>query len=262
MNELLNSSPYSEISPWKKFSSMVLEIPSGATSILMRFLKLEKENLISADSVLKIATRQIDMFGDNPNPEIESFLGRGYESLVFSFIWNNKRWVIKMGLKQGFTSGLKNPSSNEYALNLKYGYSILRKIFEAKMPFLLPKPIFILPPNKYEIETTVQIMPFIERIQALEKLQKANIQCLILERLRFYLLSKKMVEKFGAFVDTIGPGNLIIGNFEDGVHFSLIDVGLFFQMAPIPLILILERQAQELSLISDLIKLKRIQKNI
>lgn len=252
--------PYSELSRRSRLFSAILEIPSGAISILSRYSKVEKINVEQIEEVMEASVKYL-IANDQLDQQVtyKSSLGRGYETQVFSFLWNDEDWVMKVGLKKGFAHGFIKQSSEEYALALRSGYLALAETFNQRLPFLLPQPVHVLPPGSVGNDTTIQIMPLIRRIKKLETLELNSIQSLIIERLKFYLLAKGM-RKEGLIIDMLGPGNLIVGDFETKAHLSLVDVGLFYKSAPIPLIIASEKYAQELALIYDVSKLKRVAK--
>lgn len=260
-NELPQRIPYSELTGPHRYFSSAMEFPAIAASVVKKKIEGERLNSHQAQKILRqsLEVLQSELLVACDSGKIHGKIGEGFEAAVFDFTIPHQQnhWILKCGLPTRLTPGLYSPQSTEYASAMKWNRKMLEEIFSEKMPHLLPSPYYILSPDELAMQTTTQITPYLEQFQDLTDQQITN---LIIERFTFDKLCQKLFSTKKIIPDLIGEKNLMIANVADQPHLVLIDMGLQNAYAPIPLLNSLALPAHKVSLIRDLISLRRERK--
>lgn len=193
------------------------------------------------------------------SPRVISQLGRGFESTGFLFDTKDGKWVMKVGLPKNSVSGLYSPATEQYATTMLWNYKTLNDAYLDKLPNLIPSPYFVLPPGELSQQTTIQIQPFIEKT-LIDQLTNSQKEDLIAERHEFHKASCDMLKNKKVMPDLVRSKNLIVGQVSGIPHYILVDIGLFHLEAPTPILNLLVRFSQKLSLKRDINSLKLGQK--
>lgn len=235
---LEGQNPYKNTPALRAATMSMLEVPTGFISILRQFGLQEEVGIVTAQHLLSRVADVIDDLTDifKKLPTIESHLGRGFESSVFSFNAGNTRWVMKIGVPNGFTSGMLSPSTDEYASMQRWNYKMLHANYAEQLPHILPHPYFIVSPSEINYPSTIQVVPYIDRVTSSKSLSNNQMKQLKDERIKFDLLSREFVKSGKVIPDLIKPSNLIVGQVNDEPHIVLLDIGLFNLCAPTPIL--------------------------
>lgn len=235
-------SPYDTSDRLRSTILSALEIPSGITSLMRRCLSGEPD-FQQAQILIDRATKNIPTIS---NPQVESHLSNGFESAVFSFTSSDQRWVVKIGHRHSFAAGLAAPSTERFAALQRWNREQLISAFKDNLPHLLPSPYYILSPNQVNHPSTLQITPFIEKVEP-KTLTLAELQSLKQERQVFENRSRQLEKNRKIVLDLIMPSNLIVGRVDGNPHLVLLDNGVFHLSAPVPMLNLCARTALRLT---------------
>ncbi len=256
---LFKQVPYTGIPMLARLGMSLLEAPGGAITFGDRIRNRGILSTSEAQSILFEAVDRLDgALADNlkSSPRIGKYLGRGFEATVFALDTKDGKWVMKIGLPKSCVPGIYSPSTDKYAAMMKWNYTVLQKTFSRGLPHMLPNPYFVVTPSELGRATTVQFLPYVEKIADMDVLTAVQKLHLIEERQKFYDTSKLLIAKNRVMPDLVGPRNLILGMVENDPHYHLIDLGLFHLRAPTPILNLLVYSFQRASLIKDVSTLK------
>lgn len=262
--ESIERIPYVGIPKVKRLKLSLLEAPTGVVTLLERRHNRVTISAGQAQSILYEAVDRLDGdMADNlkTSPKIDSYLGRGFEAAVFAFSTKDGRWVMKVGLQKSCVPGLYSPSTDDYAAMMKWNYRVLSEQFSFHLPFVLPNPYFIVTPTELGRPTTIQFLPYVQKITNFAHLSDSQCLQLIHERQKFYEVSQDMRFQRKVMPDLFGVNNLVVGQTENDPHYVLIDMGLYNLYAPAPILNLWVSLYQKLALTKD-IKQLQISRNI
>lgn len=250
--------PYAHLPLGKKRIQASLEIPTGLMSIARRIQRNEQDVEYVHNIILQGLTGLDDTSKDQlgSNPGEVTYIGLGFESEIYSFKTDARKWVVKIALPKSFSAGMLKGDTNEYADMLKWNLKTLQEAYDERLPHLLPSPYLIVAPREYNGPSTLQIAPFIDQIKDVTELDHNQRHALIRERLKFEAISKRLHTNKKVFPDPITYNNLIIGTVHEDPHLVLWDIGLYNLHAPTPVRNMLATPIRQFSLYMDIRHLK------
>lgn len=253
--------PYKNMSALKTVILSVLEMSTGCLTVLRQLSSPEKVGITTAQHLLVRAAGVVnDPTGVlKKTPIVESYLGRGFESSVFIFTAGSTRWVMKVGAPNGFTAGMLSPSTDEYASIQRWNYKMLRANYTEQLPHILPSPYFIVSPSEINYPSTLQVVPYIDKVANSRALSNDQMKQIRDEKIKFYLLSKKFVKNEKLIPDLIKLNNLIIGLVNGEPHMVLLDIGLFNLYAPTPVLNFFAFSALRVFFVKDILSSRKMQ---
>ena len=254
--------PYANIPKLSRFKMSILEAPGGTVTFIRHLMNRERISIDQAQNILFGAVETLNgNMADNlkTSPKIDSYLGQGYEATVFKFTTKDGRWVMKVGHPNSPVPGIYSPATNEYAAMMKWNYAVLNRRLIPYLPNVLPSPYYVVAPSEINMPTTVQLLPYIDKITDFRYLTESQTIQLIKERKTFFDLSKQLITQDKVMPDMVGSKNLVVSETASNLHYSLLDIGLFNLRAPTPILNIWVYMFQRLSLMKDINSLKNAQ---
>ena len=181
------------------------------------------------DQVVKIGIDNdlTDVFQEQDRDiKVTKKIGSGFFTSVFGFETSMGSWVLKIGARKSPVPGWLDPSCEEYANWYAQCLKTMRSIYDDSLPNLIPKPQYVMYPNKENEVTSIVIQPLIPSVEPLSKIhtKEPEVKRAILNELEtFYAKSELLRKDYGIFPDLGSNNNLVLAKNNNEYHLTLID---------------------------------------